>query len=704
MYKKIIGSLLITSALLQGQEINNEKFQLIAKNIDAKDNIVTATGNVVIYSPTYYLSADKIVYDKEKETFELFDNVLIIKENNIQTQSNHAFIDLKNNISNEYPMFLYENSNNIWVNSKESNKENEIIKLDSSIISSCDCLDPVWSIRTSSADYDTEDKWVNAYNPRLYIKDVPVFYSPYLGFPTDTTRRTGLLLPTLGFSEGEGLYYSQPIFIAPAQNYDFELIPQMRTQRGNGVYGYYRYADSPNSILKIKSGIFRENEYYQEEKSLEHQEHFGMDVDYSRRDILSNSKADDGLYASLKYLNDVEYITLEENDYTISTDKKVESKINYFYNTSDYYTGTYARYYIDTSKKSNTETLQELPQVHFHSYNKETFVDNLIYSLDTKVMNYTRPEGLTATIYEISAPISYTKHFLDDYMFVTLENKIVVTKYDYDNFETIDYEDGNLVQNRTSILLGSDLIKPYEDFLHTVNLGAEYVIPKNLEEEGDLYKTTTVSGSTKEDELKAFPINQEEKNINLTINQSIYTKDSLKQFINHKMSQSILYDELDNPKLQNFENYVKLNHDYGYISGRAIYNVEDEQFIEDTVNNTLIYEDLSFTAGYYKSKDTLNSDKEDLESYRFSTSYKIAKDYKIRYYENYNLLEKVRNKQGIGFNINDLCWNLDIKLESEILPSSSTYKDGVEQKIITMNLLLKPLGGIKQKYKMENDN
>lgn len=68
------------------------------------------------------------------------------------------------------------------------------------------------------------------------------------------------------------------------------------------------------------------------------------------------------------------------------------------------------------------------------------------------------------------------------------------------------------------------------------------------------------------------------------------------------------------------------------------------------------------------------------------------------------MLEKVRNKQGIGFNINDLCWNLDIKLESEILPSSSTYKDGVEQKIITMNLLLKPLGGIKQKYKMENDN
>ncbi len=707
MYKKIIGSLLITSALLQGQEINNEKFQLIAQNIDAKDNIITATGNVVIYSPTYYLSANKIVFDKEKETFELFDNVLIIKDNNIQTQSEHAFVDLKNDISNQYPLFLFENSNNIWVNSKESNKEKEIVKLDSSIISSCDCLDPVWSIRTSSADYDTENKWMNAYNPRLYIKDVPVFYSPYIGFPTDTTRRTGLLLPTLGISEGEGFYYAQPIYFAPAQNYDLELIPQIRTARGKGIYGYYRYADSPDSLLKIKSGVFVENDDYREENLLEHKEHFGLDVDYSRRNIFANSETSestDGLYTAIKYLNDVEYLTLEESNYSVSTDKKVESKINYFYNTPDYYTGAYSRYYIDTSTDSNSGTLQELPQVHFHSYNKEAFLDNLVYSLDTKVMNYTRPEGLNATIYEISVPISYTKYFLDDFMYLTVENKTIVSKYDYNNFENTFYEDGNLIQNRTSVLIGSDLIKPYENYLHTINLGAEYVVPKNLKEEGDLYKITTVSGSTKEEELKAFPIIQEEKNINLTLNQSLYLKDNLKQFINHKMSQSILYDELDNPKLQNLENYVKVNHDYGYVSGRIVYNMQDEQFVEDTFNNTLVFDNLSFTLGYYKSKETPNTDKEDLESYRVSTSYKISKDYSISYYENYNLLEKIRNRQGMSFNINDNCWNLDLRLENEIIPSSSTNKDSVEQKLITMTLLLKPLGGIKQKYRMENDN
>lgn len=704
MYNKIIASLVITSSLICAQEIKNEKFQLIAENINSKDNIVIATGNVVIFSPTYYLSADKIIFDKENETFELFNNVLIIKDNNIQTQSDYAFVDLKKDSFNQNPLFLYENNNKIWVNSKSSSKEKDLIALDSSIISSCDCLDPLWSIRASSADYDTEDKWINAYNPRLYIKNVPVFYSPYFGFPTDNSRRSGLLLPTIGFSSNEGLYYSQPIYLAPAQNYDLEIVPQIRTNRGYGSYIYYRYADSIDSTLDITVGGFKEQNDYAEENDLENKEHHGFQLDYKRTNIFSNKNAEDGLFTSINYLNDVEYITLENKDSIVSTDSKVESKINYFYNTPDYYTGAYARYYIDTSTESNSETLQELPQLQFHAYNKESFIDNLLYSADTKFMNYTRPEGITANIYEISVPLSYSKYFFDDYMYATLENKTVISKYNYDNFSGGDYEDGTLVRNTTSVSVGSDLIKPYANYLHTINLNAAYSIPKNLKEDGDLYGITTVSGSDKEGELEAFPITEEEKNINLSLNQSLYSKYSLKQLINHKVTQYILYDELDSPKLQNFENYVKINHDYGSVSGKIVYNVEDKQFVENSADTTFTYADLSLSLGYYKSKDTLNSNREDLESYRVSTSYKISKDYKMSYYENYNLLDSIKSKQGISFNINDSCWNLDLKYENEIVPSSSTTADSIDQRIIYVNLTLKSLGGIKQTYKtVEND-
>ncbi|AXK48848.1 organic solvent tolerance protein [Aliarcobacter trophiarum LMG 25534] len=714
---KVIISLTLASCLFQinAQELSMEKLQLVAKNVDAQDNIITATGDVVAYSPTYYLSANKLIYNKDKEILELFDNVLIIKDNNIQTQSNYAYVDMKNDIINQDPAFLMDNSSNIWSNSKEANKDKEIITLENSILSSCDCIDPIWSIRSSSSDYDTEAMWINTYNPRLYIKDVPVFYLPYFGFPTDTTRRTGLLLPTIGYGKSEGFLYSQPIFIAPADNYDIELIPQIRTNRGYGSYVNFRYADSPDSILKIKTGYFKEFDSYMKDEKLENSEHYGFNIDYERKNIFATQKEhQDGIFSSIKYLNDIEYVTLEQGEDDFSTDKKVESKLNYFYNTPNYYGGAYGKYYIDTSKNTNKNTLQELPQIQLHSYNKELFLENLIYSIDAKAQNFTRREGLNAKIYDINIPISYTKNILDDYMYLGVENRTVLTQYDYSNsiYKNLNYDDGTLIQNRTSFIVGSDLLRPYEDYIHTINLNASYEIPKNLKEHGDLYNITVKNDNPRKySELNVFPTLQDNKVINLNLNQSLYDKESLKQFINHKMSQSIMYDTLDNPKLQDFSNYVKLNHEYGSISGKVVYNMDDNKIVEGSFDGSLSYEDFTLSAGYYYTKKTDNefNTRDDLESYRVSTSYRLAKDYSIKYYENYDLQEKIRNRQGIGLNIDDSCWNLDLRVEREITPRSryieGTNRYGSEdQTILYAVLMLKPIGGLRQKYKVkEND-
>lgn len=714
---KIVVSLALASLLIQAnaQELNMEKLQLVAKDVDTKNNIITAVGDVVAYSPTYYLSSDKMVYDKDREILELFDNVLIIKDNKIQTQSNYAYVDMKNDIINQDPVFLMDNSSNIWSNSKEANKDKDLITLENSILSSCDCIDPIWSIRSSSSDYDTEAMWMNTYNPRLYIKNVPVFYLPYFGFPTDTTRRTGLLLPTIGYSSSEGFLYSQPIFIAPADNYDIELIPQIRTQRGYGSYANFRYADSPDSMLNLKTGYFKEFNNYRREEKLENSEHYGLDIDYERKNIFSTKKEhQDGVFTSVRYLNDIEYIILKEDDGNLGTDKKVESKVNYFYNTPEYYGGVYGKYYIDASKKSNANTLQELPQVQFHSYNKELFLENLIYSIDTKAQNFTRKEGLNAKIYDITVPISYTKNILDDYMYLGVENRTILTQYDYSNslYNNLRYEDGTLIQNRTSFIVGTDLIKPYSDYIHTLNLNASYDIPENLRKDGDLYNITVKENQPlKYDELSVFPTLQEQKTIKLSLNQSIYDKENLKQFINHKMSQSILYNSVDEPKFQDLDNYVKINHDYGSLSGKVVYNMDDNKVVEGSFDNSLSYEDLTFSAGYYYSKKTNNefNTRDDLESYRLSTSYKLAKDYSIKYYENYDLQENTRNRQGIGLNIDDSCWNLDLLLEKEITPRSRYVQstrsyDSYEQTIVYAVLMLKPIGGIRQNYIVQNSD
>ena len=451
MLRNYLILLCILVSIVNSKELNSEKFQLIAKEITTDNNIVIAEGSVVVFSPTYYLSANKLKYNKEKETFELFDNVLILKDNTIQTQSDYAFMNLKKESATQSPVLLFEKTNNLWVNSKASSKEKNNIELDSSIISSCDCIDPAWSIRVSSASYDTEDKWMHAYNPRLYIKEIPVFYSPYIGFPTDTTRRTGLLPPTLGYSSDEGIYYSQPIFYAPADNYDIELIPQYRSKRGFGAYVYYRYKDSPYSLLKLQAGFFREDKEYLNRYDLENKKHYGANLEYVRTKLISSGESQDGLYTSINVLNDIEYVTLENEDDDSSTESKIESKINYFYNTPEYYGGVYGRYYIDTDADTNDKTLQKIPQLQFHSYSEEFLINNLIYSFDTKYTKYTRKTGITADFYEMSLPINYNKYFFDDFLYLNIGNEIVFNQFNYGN-STKSFDDGTLIQNITFLL------------------------------------------------------------------------------------------------------------------------------------------------------------------------------------------------------------------------------------------------------------
>ena len=694
MLKTSLSSLLLITSLSFSEELKNEKFQLISENLKTEGNIITADGNVVIFSPTYYLSASKIIYNKKNESFELFDNVLILKDNTIQTQSDYALINLKDDSYSQTPVLLFDKKSNLWVNSKKSTKENTNIELDSSIISSCDCVDPIWSIKVSSASYDTEDKWMHAYNPRLYFKSIPLFYSPYLGFPTDKTRRTGVLTPTIGYSKTEGLSYSQSIFIAPKENYDLEIIPQFRSKRGYGTYAYFRYADSAHSLLKLNTGFFKEQKEYQEKNDLDNQKHYGWSIDYERTKLFSSINHQDGLYASINWLNDIEYETLEDDDAT--SDEKVESKINYFYNTAKYYGGIYGRHYIDTSLDSNDATLQELPQLQFHKYNDELFgLNKILYSFDTKYRRYTRTEGVGANYYELSLPINYSKYFLDDYLYVNVENKLTLSKYEYIN-DSLTYEDGTLIQNEISLSLGADLIKPYEKYLHTINLEAEYSHPESIKENGALYG---IVGNDYEDDdnLSSFTNSISNKSIKLSLNQSLYENKNLKQIVNHKLSQSILYNSLDEAKLQNTINYTKLNYNNGSVSNKLTYNVQDKQFIENTVDITYKINELSLAAGYYKSKDTDNSAKEDLESYNVKAEYDISKDYKFAYYENYNILDNIKSKQGINLNINDICWNFDIKYERERVASSSNTSE-IDQKVFYFNLTLKPLGGIKQEY------
>lgn len=691
MLKKI---LLISLILINLNAKEEEKYQINAKNLDTKNNIIVASGDVVIFSKTYFMTAKKAIYDKNNNTFELFDDVVILKDNMLQAQSNYAFVNMENESMIQNPTLLLDKPSSVWINSKSSAKQANKVKLESSILSSCDCEDPFWSMRFSSGDYDTQDQWLNTFNTRLYIKNVPIFYTPYFGFSTDTTRRTGLLYPSIGYSGGEGFIYAQPIYIAPADNYDIEFVPQIRTNRGEGIHGYFRYADSPNSMLRIESGIFAEQSQYYEEKNLKNKKHFGWSVDYQRNQLFAQEEEhQDGIYLNANWLNDVDYSEIEATRFGKNDTRRVESKLNYFYKTPEYYAGSYLRYYLETALESNDSVIQQLPQVQLHKFSKPILFDELLYSTDLRYTNYSRQLGLNAQQYDLSVPIYYGFSLFDDYIRVTLKEEISLSYLQYDNGNT-EYNNGIFAQNRHIIEVGTDLLKPYEDYLHTLNFNTELAIPNTIRTRGDLYSLTNDNT-----ELAPFPVTKDQKTLSFSLNHSLYDREDLKQIINHKIKQAIIYDDYDNSSLGDFENEVTFNYILGTIYNRIKYSNLDDTLIESSSGFTLSYDWFAFKANHYMSKDTPNSGKEELESYMLAATARFARDYWLTYQVNYNLIDDIKSKEALIFTINDKCWRLNINFQKEQESTSTIYGHTIKnQDVVYLELELKPLGGIQQSY------
>ncbi len=675
------------------KENNNsqsEKYKIYADNLNSKENLITAVGNVVIFSKSYYMTANKIIYDKKNETFELFDKVVILKDNNLHTSSNYTFIDMKSNNSDQNPTLMLNKESLLWVNSTKSSKTDKIIDLQNAVLSSCDCNDPDWTIKFSSATYNSENKWLQTYNNRLMIGEVPVFYMPYWAFSMDKTRRSGLLMPTLSLSNKEGFSYSQPIFIAPAKNYDIELIPQFRKKRGKGIYSYLRYADSPFSTLYFNTGYFKENnDYFEEnnayfeENNAYNKEHYGFSLNYKRSKLFTKKPSrQDGLFVDIEWINDVEFKELEDDSRRESYTKKIESKINYFYNTPEHYTGIYFTHYLDTSIDSNSTTMQKLPQAQFHTYAKPMIIDKLLYSTDTIYTNYSREEGITANQLDVTVPFSYTFFLLNDYLRVSLKNTTSISHLKYSN-ATKSFDDGTYIENNSVITLGSDLTKPYKNFIHTINFNLDFTFPNAVVEDGDLY----INSATSDNELNFFPITKTKKTADFSINHSLYDRDDLFQIINHKIKQSIIYNEFST-KLSNLENEVSINHILGSLTNRLLYSQIDNKLIESSTGLKFKYNGYFFNVTHYASKDTPNSDKQDDESYILETGFSFLEDYTLKYNENYNIQKNLLTKRVLSLDINDRCWDLNIKLEKELISSSPEYQD-----IIFFTIEFKELGG-----------
>jgi LPS-assembly protein len=80
-----------------------------------------------------------------------------------------------------------------------------------------------------------------ARNAKIVFKGVTILASPYISFPLDDSRKSGLLPPTVSVTSHNGIEYLQPYYFNLAPNYDFTFDPKIISSRGLQLGGEARY-------------------------------------------------------------------------------------------------------------------------------------------------------------------------------------------------------------------------------------------------------------------------------------------------------------------------------------------------------------------------------------------------------------------------------------------------------------------------------
>ncbi|MBL8199982.1 MAG: LPS assembly protein LptD [Chromatiales bacterium] len=106
-----------------------------------------------------------------------------------------------------------------------------------------------WLLRAGSLNIDRDTGTGTARNARLEFKGVPILYAPYLTYPIDNRRKSGLLLPDVGNSDQRGIEFEMPYYFNLAPNYDATLTPHYMSRRGIQAKGEFRYLSGGTSGL-----------------------------------------------------------------------------------------------------------------------------------------------------------------------------------------------------------------------------------------------------------------------------------------------------------------------------------------------------------------------------------------------------------------------------------------------------------------------
>ncbi len=259
------------------------------------DDLVELNGEVIISKGQRRISADSATLNRLSNILNLKGHVEV-REPGVLLRCDAGQINTNNGLGSFSNAHILNHDTGLRISAEQAEHPSEFsFTFSGARYTQCTPDDEVWVISAGQLELDQAAGWGSAEDVVLRVKDIPVFYSPYLSFPIDERRKTGFLWPTIASNNGS-MDLSLPYYLNIAPNFDATLTPRKVGSHGNMLEAETRYLNE-YSFWTLAGSQLNDDELDGEKRWLGNVQESGRLGEYWSHRI-DYSKASDSDYLS----------------------------------------------------------------------------------------------------------------------------------------------------------------------------------------------------------------------------------------------------------------------------------------------------------------------------------------------------------------------------------------------------------------------
>ncbi|MGY3086355.1 LPS-assembly protein LptD [Pseudomonas fragi] len=212
-----------------------------ASRYEQEEQVATLAGDVVMRQGSMQIEADEASLYQAESRGELNGKVRL-RDNGALIVGDHADVQLDTGAAKvDNAEYVLHKSRIRGSALYAKRAEDSIIRLKDGTYTTCEPSSNAWQLKGNNITLNPATGFGTATNVTLRVKDIPVFYTPYIYFPIDDRRQSGFLPPSFSSSTDTGFMLVTPYYFNLAPNYDATLYPRYMTKRGLLMEGEFRY-------------------------------------------------------------------------------------------------------------------------------------------------------------------------------------------------------------------------------------------------------------------------------------------------------------------------------------------------------------------------------------------------------------------------------------------------------------------------------